>query len=121
MEYVLRSIGILIVVIGVIFTARPSVVPAIIAWIKQGKRIYAAAVVRIVLGVLLVAACTAASVLWVPAVVGSLMILSGIVLFVMKVERAFALLDWFGTRSDTVRRLMTTVIALLGVAVILTA
>ncbi len=121
MEYVLRIIGIGIIVIGTVFTLLPQLMPRAMEFVRVGKRVYGIAVLRIVLGGLLIWCSQVAMTPWVPLAIGGLMVLSGIVIFGIGPERAHRFMGWVEARPELMRRTMTLVVAMLGAALILAA
>lgn len=121
MEYVLRVIGIAIIVIGTTFTLLPQLMPAVMEFVKVGKRVYGVAALRIVLGGLLIWCSQVAMTPWVPLAIGILMVVSAIVIFSIGLERVHRVMGWIAARPELLRRTMTLVVAMLGAAVILAA
>lgn len=121
MNYIITSIGVLIMVIGVLFAAIPSLARKFIEFAKVGKHIYIGGVVRIVLGTLLVWTSPVASFMWIPFILGALMILSGIAIFVFRKSRIHAYLDWWYAKPDKILRIPFIVAAVLGALLIYSA
>ncbi len=121
MDYVIKSIGIILAVAGVIFTTMPSLALALVGWAKQGRRIYAGGVVRVVFGGLLIWASPVATVMWIPLVLGIIMVLAGILIFVLGIEKTHGMLAWWESQSEAVRRAWAVVAAVIGVLLIYSA
>lgn len=121
MEYVLRVIGIGIIVIGTTFTLLPQLLPVVMERVKVGKRVYGIAVLRIVIGGLLIWCSQVAMTPWVPLAIGILMVISGIVIFSIGIGRVHRFLGWVEARPEMMRRTATLIVAMLGAAVILAA
>ena len=121
MIYLIKSIGILIVIAGVLFAALPELMLRFIAFLKQGKRAYAVGVGRIVIGGLLLWACPLAAIVWIPATLGGLMVLSGIVVFALGMARVQAVLGWWERRPVRLRQALAVLAACLGALLIYAA
>lgn len=114
MLYIIKTIGLIMVVVGVLFAVMPSLMLKVIEYVKIGKRIYPAAVVRIILGGLLLWASPVANIMWIPLAVGGLMLLTGVLPFLIGLAKAQAFLDWWAARTDQTRRLLAIIAACLG-------
>lgn len=121
MEYVLRVIGIGIIVIGTAFTLLPQLMPKVMEFVKVGKRAYGVGVIRIIVGGLLIWCSQVATTPWVPLALGILLVISGIVIFSIGLERCHRVMGWIEARPELLRRTVTLVVAMLGAAVILAA
>ncbi|MFH1830259.1 MAG: hypothetical protein ABH871_05745 [Pseudomonadota bacterium] len=121
MEYIIKSIGILIAVLGVVFSTMPSLMTAVFEFVKKGKNVYGAAVIRIVLGGLLLWASPVATIMWMPLVIGILMVASGILIFVLGIARCHAFISWWEAKPEHLRRAMAIVAAFIGILLIYSA
>ncbi|MFA5811119.1 MAG: hypothetical protein WC956_02175 [bacterium] len=118
MVYLIKSIGLLIVIWGVLLAALPSLMLRVLAFAKVGKRAYFAGVLRIIIGGLLIWACRAAMFVWVPATFGAIMVISGILIFVLGMDRVHAVMGWWEARTERVRRLVAILAACIGALLI---
>ncbi len=121
MVYLIKSIGILIAILGVVFATMPALMTKTLEFVKKGKRVYGAAVIRIVLGGLLLWASPVATIMWIPLVIGIIMVIAGILVFVLGLAKAHAFLDWWEAKSEHVKRGMAIVAAVLGILIIYSA
>ncbi len=121
MEYVIRGIGILILVVGVVLSTMPSLMRSFIAFAKVGKRIYIGGVLRIVIGGLLLMASPQASNFWIPVILGSLIVLSGISIFILGTARIHAYMGWWEEKPDNTLRIGPIVASVLGILLIYSA
>lgn len=121
MDYIIKSIGIIIAIIGVVFVTMPVLMTKFVEWAKVGKRVYIGGVVRIVFGGLLIWASPVATTMWIPLVLGIIMVIAGILIFVVGVERVHSLLNWWESRSEDSRRGVAVVAAIIGVLLIYSA
>lgn len=121
MDYIIKSIGILIAVIGVVLVTMPQLALHFIAFAKQGKRVYIGGVVRIVFGGLLIWASPVATIMWIPLVLGIIMVIAGILIFVLGVEKIHRVLTWWETKDEQFRRGWAVAAAVIGVILIYSA
>lgn len=118
MPYVIKAIGILFVVLGVLFAAMPALMNRFIEFAKVGKRCYIGGVVRIVIGVLLLIGSLQVSVFWIPVIIGSLITLSGIAIFLLGHQRIHAVMDWIAGLPEGKRRIGPIIAGIFGVLII---
>jgi len=118
MPYVIKSIGIIIAIAGVVFATMPALVTRMIEYAKVGKRIYIGCAVRAVLGILLLIATPQATLPWLVGVIGALMLISGIAGFLLGIQRVTAYLNWWEAKPEATRRMGAIVGAVIGVLLI---
>lgn len=121
MDYIIKSIGILMAVVGVVMSTVPGLALKFVAWAKQGKRAYMGGVVRIVLGALLIWASPVATTMWIPLALGVLMVVAGALVFVLGIERVHRMLTWWESKSEEFRRAWAVAAAVIGVLIIYSA
>lgn len=100
MVLIAKLIGLWIVGMGLFFLMRPEKMRAVIGFWRQGKRIYYAGGIRVILGsyfILIASQCR-----WTVMMIaiGILFVAGGISIFVMGPERAQKLLGWVADQKD---------------------
>lgn len=118
MPYLIKTIGIIFIALGILFIAQPSLIRSIIDFAKVGKRIYIGGAVRLIIGTLLLIASPQALVPAVPGIIGALIVVSGILVFVLGFPRIFAMLDWFYALPENKLRFMPVGTVLVGILLI---
>ncbi|MFA4972709.1 MAG: hypothetical protein WC683_08855 [bacterium] len=118
MPYLIKSIGIIIAISGVVFATMPALATRLIEYLKIGKRLYAIGVLRALFGLLLLIATPQAALPWIVGVIGALMLLSAVILFFLGVERGVAFMNWWESKPEGARRIGAIVAAFLGVLLI---
>ena len=121
MDYIIKSIGILLAIIGVVLVTMPGLALKFVQWAKQGKRCYMGGVVRIILGGLLIWASPVATIMWIPLVVGIIMVIAGILIFVFGVEKIHGVLTWWENKPEHFRQGCAVAAAVIGVLLIYSA
>lgn len=114
MEYLLKVIGILILIFGVICAVRPKTIRDIIEFAKVGKRAYIGGVLRLIIGALLLITVRSAEIPWIPAFIGALIIVSGVLVITLGMQRVHSILDWFQKLPDSRLRIPPVVAAIIG-------
>jgi uncharacterized protein YjeT (DUF2065 family) len=121
MQILVKIIGLLIVLEGILFLLKPELLRRIAEFFSQGKRAYIAAGVRIVLGVVFLLAASQCRIVWVIIALGLLLLLSGIVMLTIRHERLKSIINWWRQRSAGVLRIVAVVVAALGIVVLYSA
>ena len=121
MIFVVKAIGIIMLAVGVVLAAKPSLMRAFLDFAKVDKRYYAAGVVRIVFGALLLLSVPKVAYPWVTGVIGALIALTGIVIFFVGENRVHSIMGWAQAKSDDTIRVFPVMCALIGVVLIYAA
>jgi len=121
MQLIVKIIGILIVIEGVLFVLKPTLMQKVIVFFLAGRRLYVPAVLRIVLAVILLVAASQCQITLVIIVLGILLLVSGIAAFSIGLDRQKAMLNWWQQKSSTFLRLVAVIALLLGAVVIYSA
>lgn len=117
----ITAVGILFLVLGVVFVARPQIIRDVINFSKVGRRIYIGGVIRIVIGALLLLAMPSAKMPWVPGILGAVMLIAGTLIFVLGLQKVHAIIDWMYGQPDNRIRIAPVVVALIGILLIYSA
>ncbi len=118
MVHIITTIGILILVIGVVFIAQPALIRKFIEFARIGKRCYIGGVARIIIGALLLIAMPKAALPWIPGVIGGISVIAGCLIFVLGPPKIHALLDWVYKMPDTKIRIGPVIATIIGVLLI---
>jgi hypothetical protein len=113
MVILVRLIGIFAVGAGIIFLVSPKTMRQFMLFWKKGKRLYIGGMLRILIGVIFLLAASECRLVEVMVTLGILFIITGSIIFVIKLNRLKIILTWWYGRSLLVIRL----IALISIAV----
>ena len=117
-----KAVGILMLCLGVLVMARPAVFKEkILPFWLVGKRVYIAAVIRLVFGVLFIWAAHLCAFPNIILALGVILLLSGIVIFLGKPEKWLDLIRWWQTQTDTRVRLLSLLPITFGILIIYSA
>jgi len=98
MVILVKFLGIIIVVFGVIYLLNPKMMKPYMAFWKKGKRLYMGAALSLLIGIVLLLAASQCAVSWFVALFGILGLIKGIVLFVLRQEKAISMINWWAER-----------------------
>lgn len=121
MDIVIQIIGIVIVFLAVLFLIKPDIMKRLLEFFKQGKRIYLAGLVRLVLAVVFLLAARECDITWVIVIFGILFLISGLSIFMIGAERLRPMLTWFQNQSALFRRVMAAIVLAVGAVIIYSA
>ena len=113
-----KSFGVLITILGLVFLIYPDWMKKVLAFWKEGKRIYGGGVIRLTVGVILIISAPQAAQPFTAAVLGMLIVLSGAVLYVMSLDEVKKEITFWQSQPVLVLRVMAVFIVLLGVLII---
>lgn len=121
MVILIKLIGIIIALVGIIFLFCPKALRQLIAFFKQGKRLYWVGTLRLLFGVILLLGATQCRVVWVVIAMGVLFLVAGVLIFALGLEKLRSVIDWWDKKSLVVLRLLGVVALALGVLLIYSA
>lgn len=121
MDIIIKSLGIVFVLIGFVFLLRPDVMKWLINFLKRGKRIYLDALIRIALAVIFLFGASQCSQKWIIAAFGIIFLLAGLLIIVLGPERTRSILDWYENQSLLIFRVIAIIPMVLGAIVIYAA
>lgn len=98
MVILVKFLGIVIIVFGVVYLLNPNIIKAYMAFWKKAKRIYIGGVLSLLIGIIFLLAASQCAVRWFVTLFGILAIIKGVVLFVLSQEKAISMLNWWSER-----------------------
>jgi len=114
----LRLFAIAIVVMGAGFLLNPNLLKSYIAFWRQRKRLYMGAVISLLFGILCLSVASQCKLRGVIVVLGIWSLIKAVMLSTIGVEKAMAMLDWWGKRPTTASRFMGLVAMGIGVLIL---
>jgi uncharacterized protein YjeT (DUF2065 family) len=113
MDIVIRIIGIVFVFMTIVYFLKPDIMKRLMEFFKQGRRMYFAALLRFVLAIVFLLAARQCRLFWVIFAFGVLFIISGLLIFILGLERVKSYISWWQRQPLVLLRF----VALLGLAV----
>lgn len=121
MDIIIRSLGIVIVVVGIVYLLRPDVMKWLIEFFKQGKRIYLAGLIRLALAVIFLLGARECKHFWVIFAFGILFLIGGLLIFILGPEKLRRILDWYQKQSALLLRVIAVIVLAIGAIIIYSA
>jgi len=121
MDIVIKIIGIVIVLLAAFFLIKPDIIKHVLEFFKQGKRLYIAGLIRLVLAVVFLLAARECDLTWVIVVFGILFLISGLSIFMIGAEKLKPMINWFQNKSALTLRLIAVIVLAIGAIIIYSA
>jgi len=121
MVILIKIIGIVITLVGIIFLFCPKAIKQLMGFVRQGRRLYWAGILRLLFGVTLLLGASQCRVIWVVMAMGILFLIGGVMIFTLGLERLRSIIEWWNKRSLMVLRLWALVVLALGALLIYSA
>lgn len=121
MLILVRLIGIVIVGMGATFLLSPKTLKQVLSFWGEGKRPYIAGILRLLIGAILLLAASQCRLVGVVVTLGVLILVGGIIIFLLGLERVKSILSWWNKKSLLVMRLISLIPLALGVLLLYSA
>jgi len=121
MAIVIRIIGIFFIAVAIIYFLKPNVLKGIMQFFRQGKRLYLAGLIRFILAIVFLVAARECDITWVIVAFGILFIISGLLIFLLGLEKTKSIIDWYQKQSVLFLRVLALIALTLGAIIIYSA
>ena len=121
MVIVIKSLGIVFALVGIVYLLRPDIMKWLMEFFKQGKRIYFAGLIRFALAVVFLVGARECKRFWVIFALGLLFIISGMLVFIIPLEKIKAYISWWQKKSPLILRIMALIALAVGAIIIYSA
>lgn len=116
-----KVIGIFITCMGVWELLAPKIMKRMIAYWREGKRIYLGVMLRILFGMIFILSASQARRPQVIATLGALVVTVGILALILSLEKTKAILNWLEKKPDSFLRLAGLLVIAIGALIIYSA
>ncbi len=110
-----KIIAVVLIVAGSVMMLRSEFIKRIMDYMKEGSRIYAVGVIRIIVGLILMTVSFESRIVWVVFIIGLLALIGGVLIFVMKKDKIFEIAEIMLAKSPTKFNLVGTIPMLFGI------
>jgi uncharacterized protein YjeT (DUF2065 family) len=118
---VIKIIGIVCVLLGIVYIVKPNVMKYLMQFFKQGKRLYFAGLIRFALAIIFLLGARKCGVPRVIVALGILFIISGLLIFMVRLEKLKSMIDWYQNQSLVLLRFIALIGLALGAIIIYSA
>ena len=121
MDVVIKFLGVVFFLLGLVYLIKPVVFKRIMEFFKQGRRIYFAGLIRFVLAVVFLLGARECDVAWVIAAFGVLFIISGLLVFTLGLDRLKSIINWYQQQPVLILRVVALIVMIVGAIVFYSA
>ncbi len=118
---VIKSLGIVFALIGILYLWRPDFFKWLIGFFKQGNRMYIAGVIRFILAVVFLVGATECRYFWVILIFGIIFLLSGLLIFMLGPAKIRRMFEWYEIQSTILYRIIAFFVLAVGAVIIYSA
>jgi len=116
-----KLFAIAIILWGCYIIYKPEILKKVIGWVKEKNNIYIVGGLRAVVGVLLLLFASSCRVPWIVFLLGSIAILSGVLIYILKKETLFKIIEWMENLKKKQLYTMATIVIVIGIVIALAA
>ena len=121
MHIIIKSLGIVFAIMGIMYLLRPSIIKWLMEFIKKGKRIYLAGLLRFALAIVFLVGARECRYPWIIFAFGIIFLLSGLLIFMLGPEKIRRILDWYGEQPTLIFRVIAIIVIAVGLIVVFSA
>ena len=121
MHIAIKSLGILIALMGIVYLLRPEFIKRLMNFFKKGKRIYLPGVLRFALAIVFFLGARECRYFWVIFASGMIFLTGGLLIFTLGPERIRRILDWDQDQPILVFRIIALIVLAFGAIIIYSA
>ena len=118
---VIKSLGILFVLMGIAYLLRPDIIKRFMGFFKKGKRIYFAGLLRFALAVVFLVAARECRYPWIIFASGLIFLVGGLLIFMLGPEKIRRILDWYEQQPALIFRVIALIVLAFGAVIIFSA
>jgi uncharacterized protein YjeT (DUF2065 family) len=117
METVIKIIGTVIVCIGLVFLIWPGIMRATTRFFSKGSRLYLAAMMRFTMAIVFIMGARHCGIKWVIVMFGLIFLLSGLLIFMLGLERAKGIIRWYQEQPIVIFRVVAGIVLVVGLII----
>ena len=121
MDTIIKAIGTVIVAMGLIYLIKPRILRMVLRFFARGWWLYFAALVRFALAVVFLLGARECDVSWVIIMFGLIFLLSGLLIFVLGLEKAREIINWYLEQSSLTLRVVAAIALCVGLIIVYAA
>ena len=121
MDIVIKSLGILIALMGIAYLLRPEIIKHLMNFFKKGRRIYLPGLLRFALAIVFFLGARECRYFWVIFASGIIFLTGGILIFALGPEKIRRILDWYQEQPMFIFRIIALIVLAFGAIIIYSA
>ncbi len=116
-QTLIKVIGTVIACLGLFYLIKPRILRGIMRFFAKGKRLYLAAIVRFVF----IMGARHCGIKWVIVLFGLIFLLSGLLIFMLGLEKSRAIMNWYQEQSSAIFRIVAIMALCVGLIIVYAA
>jgi uncharacterized protein YjeT (DUF2065 family) len=121
MALIIKIIGSYITAMGLVFLLKPGLQRTITQFFAADSRLYLAALVRFALAVIFLLGAKECDSTRIIAAFGIIFLLSGLLIFILGIEKARSILSWLLEQPVFILRIIATIVLIVGLIIVFSA
>lgn len=121
MDTVIKATGTFIVGVGLVYLIRPDFFRRIMQFFAKGRRLYLAAIARFALAIIFFIGARECDVTWLIVTFGAIFLLSGLLIFMLGLEKARGIIDWYLEQPGFIFRILALIVLGVGLIIVIAA
>ena len=121
MDVVIKIIGIVFILVGILYLFKPKVAKSLMEFFKKGIRMYFVALIRFALGIVFFIAALKCKHPWIIIGFGIVFLISGLLIFILGLKRLKSMLEWWQKQSTLLIRILAAITIVIGGVIIYSA
>ena len=121
MAEIVRLIGLIVAVAGVVFIVKIKTLKQLLAFWDEGKRVYVLGGIRILVGLILLLSASQCRVVWIIFIMGILAIINGAAIFVLGMEKSKEVIKVWLEKPDKTLRSVSLIVIAIGLVLLYSA
>jgi uncharacterized protein YjeT (DUF2065 family) len=121
MHIAIKSLGILIALMGIAYLFRPKIIKRLMNFFKKGRRIYLPGVLRFALAIIFFLGARECRYFWVIFASGMIFLTGGFLIFTIGPEKIRRILDWYQEQPTFIFRIIALIVLAFGAIIIYSA
>ena len=118
---VIKSLGILFVLMGIAYLLRPDIIKRLMGFFKKGKRIYFTGLIRFALAIVFFVGARECRYFWIIFASGIIFLVGGLLIFMLGPEKIRRILDWYEQQPALIFRVIALIVLAFGAIIIFSA
>jgi len=117
----IKSLGIIITLMGIAYLFRPDIIKKLMEFFKKGNRIYFPGLLRLALAVLFLFAARECRYPWIIFASGIIFLAEGLLIFILGPEKIRRIFDWYDEQPTLIFQIIAVIVLVFGIIVIFSA
>jgi hypothetical protein len=121
MDTIIKIIGIIIILMSILYLAKPDIIKHLMEFFKKGLRVYIIALTRFVLAVVFLLAATQCNHPRLVTALGILFLISGLLVIILGPKKIGPIFEWYLAQPPMIFRILSVITLVFGALVLYAA